>query len=145
MYRRIKGPFQYRWRIAVQSEPNAPKGKEWHERENPLHGYTHRVNGFSFSYSICRFPTRIFYGEIIRTRRSTCRLTTIFEARFIPLKLFRKSKWIETNTIRFSFSRVLVFWLHFPVSTWIYKHYQRNSVFRVNIEVFEVLYGIWFS
>lgn len=24
----IKGPFQYRWRIAVQSEPNASKGKE---------------------------------------------------------------------------------------------------------------------
>lgn len=24
----IKEPFQYRWRIAVQSEPNALKGKE---------------------------------------------------------------------------------------------------------------------
>lgn len=56
----IKGPFQYRWRIAVQSEPNASKGKERYERENPLHGYPDRVKGFPFDYSICCLPTRIF-------------------------------------------------------------------------------------
>jgi hypothetical protein len=28
VYKCIKGPFEYRWRIAVQSEPNTSKGKE---------------------------------------------------------------------------------------------------------------------